>query len=163
MAGAFRLEDVAPWGRNRVEYTAFFDLAGLLPHQRILDCAAGPSSFTAEMSRLDHLVVAADPLYRLPKETIKQRIAATRGPMMAGVRAAADRFVWDDYRSPEALEATRLSAMKHFLEDYEEGRGAGATSTRPCRRCPSTTAPSIWRFARTSCSSTPKPMTSTST
>ncbi len=125
MAGAFRLEDVAPWGRNRVEYTAFFDLAGLLPHQRILDCAAGPSSFTAEMSRLDHLVVAADPLYRLPKETIKQRIAATRGPMMAGVRAAADRFVWDDYRSPEALEATRLSAMKHFLEDYEEGRGAG--------------------------------------
>ena len=125
MAGVFRLEDAAPWGRNRVEYTAFFDLAELPPHQRILDCAAGPSSFTAEMSRLDHLVVAADPLYRWPKETIKERIAANRGPMMAGVRAAAERFVWDDYGSPEALEATRLSAMKHFLEDYDEGRGAG--------------------------------------
>lgn len=123
--GAFRLEDAAPWGRNRVEYTAFFDLAGLPPHQRILDCAAGPSSFTAEMSRLDHLVVATDPLYRLPKEAIKARIEATRAPMMAGLRAAAARFLWDDYGTPEALEATRLSAMKHFLEDYEEGRDAG--------------------------------------
>ena len=125
MPGDFRLEDAVPWGRNRVEYTTFFDLAGLPPHQRILDCAAGPSSFTTEMSRLDHLVVAADPLYRWPKETIKERIAANRGPMMAGVRAAAERFVWDDYGTPEALEATRLSAMKHFLEDYEEGRAAG--------------------------------------
>jgi hypothetical protein len=125
VAAAFRLEDAVPWGRNRVEYTAFFDLAGLPPHQRILDCAAGPSSFTAEMSRLNHLVVAADPLYRFGKHAIKARIEETRGPIMARVRAAAGRFVWDDYGTPEALEATRLSAMKHFLEDYEEGRAAG--------------------------------------
>jgi SAM-dependent methyltransferase len=98
----------------------------LLPsHQRILDCAAGPSSFTAEMSRLGHLVVAADPLYRFSKDAIKARIEQSRGPMLAGLRAAAGRFVWDDYGTPEALEATRLSAMKHFLEDYEEGLAEG--------------------------------------
>ena len=125
MPGDFRLEDAVPWGRNRVEYTTFFDLAGLPPHQRILDCAAGPSSFTAEMSRLNHLVVAADPLYRFAKLAIKARIEETRGPIMARVRDAVGRFVWDDYGTPEALEATRLSAMKHFLEDYEEGRAAG--------------------------------------
>ncbi len=125
MPGAFKLEAAAPWGRNRVEYTAFFDLYDLPPHQRILDCAGGPSSFTAEMSRLDHLVVAVDPLYRLSKPAIKARIEETRGPMMAAVRAAAGRFLWDDYGTPETLEATRLSAMKHFLEDYEEGQAVG--------------------------------------
>lgn len=125
MAGEFKLEAATPWGRNRVEYAAFFDLAELPPHQRILDCAAGPSSFTAEMSRLGHLVVAADPLYRLSKQEIKARIEAAREPMMAAVRAAVGRFVWDDYGTPEVLEATRLSTAKHFLEDYEEGLALG--------------------------------------
>ena len=31
----------------------------------------------------------------------------------------------DDYGSPEGLERTRLSAMKFFLEDYEDGRAEG--------------------------------------
>jgi len=124
MTGEFELE-AAPWGRNRAEYTAFFDLAGLPPHRRILDCAAGPSSFTAEASRLGHLVVAADPLYRLSKNEIKARIEKTREAVVAGLRAAAHRFVWDVYGTPENLEVTRLSAMKHFIEDYEEGVAEG--------------------------------------
>jgi SAM-dependent methyltransferase len=125
MTGEFKLEAAAPWGRNRAEYTAFFDLTGLPPHRRILDCAAGPSSFTAEASRLGHLVVAADPLYRLSKDEIKARIEESREVMVAGLRAAAHRFVWDTYGTPEDLEAARLSAMKHFLEDYEEGLAEG--------------------------------------
>jgi SAM-dependent methyltransferase len=125
MTGEFKLEAAAPWGRNRVEYTAFFDLAGLPPHRRILDCAAGPSSFTAEASRLGHLVVAADPLYRLSKDEIKARIEESCEAILAGLRAAAHRFVWDAYGTPENLEAARLSAMKHFLENYEEGLAEG--------------------------------------
>ena len=53
------------------------------------------------------------------------RIAEAQAAIMAGVRAEAARFVWDDYGSPEGLERTRLSAMKFFLEDYEEGRAEG--------------------------------------
>lgn len=121
MAGEFRLEEALPWGRNRVEYQAFFDLKELAPGTRILDVAGGPSSFTAEMTRLGYPVVAADPLYRFTKREIAGRIQATRAVMTDGLRAAHDRFVWSDYGSVEALEATRLSAMKHFLEDYEEG------------------------------------------
>ena len=125
MTGEFELEAAVPWGRNRAEYTTFFDLAGLPPHRRILDCAAGPSSFTAEASRLGHLVVAADPLYRLSKDEIMARIEESREALLAGLRAAALRFVWDAFGTPEDLEATRLSAMKHFLEDYEEGLAEG--------------------------------------
>jgi hypothetical protein len=64
MAGEFKLTDAVPWGRNRVEYLAFFDLARVAPETSILDCAGGPSSFNAEMTRLGHRVVSADPLYR---------------------------------------------------------------------------------------------------
>jgi len=125
VAGDFKLDTAVPWGRNRAEYTAFFDLAGVPPHRRILDCAGGPSSFTVEASRLGHLVVAADPLYGLSKDDIKARIEESREAIAAGLRSAGHRFVWDAYGTPENLEATRFSAMKHFLEDYEEGLAEG--------------------------------------
>lgn len=123
--GAFELPGAKPWGRNRAEYTAFFDLAGLKPGTSILDCAAGPSSFAVEMAARGFPVIAADPIYRFTKDEIAAEIQAARDIMMEGVRAAAGRFVWDGYGSPEALEATRLSTMKHFLEDFEEGVEAG--------------------------------------
>lgn len=125
MAGEFKLEEALPWGRNRVEYSAFFDLGGLPPETRILDVAGGPSSFTAEMHHLGYPAVAADPLYRFSKREIAGRIEAARAIMVAGLRRAHGRFLWDHYGTVEALEATRLAAMKHFLEDYEEGLDEG--------------------------------------
>jgi hypothetical protein len=119
---AFDLGRAVPWGRNRVEYLAFFDLLGLEPGTRILDCGSGPSSFN---TALGIPVVSADPLYAYSKAAIARRIADARASIMAGVRDEAVRFVWDDYGSPEGLERTRISAMKFFLEDYEEGRAEG--------------------------------------
>ena len=123
--GAFSTDRVLPWGRNRVEYSAFFDLGGLSAPLRILDCAGGPASFAAEMAEVGFDVTAADPLYKLSKEAIADAIAESRAVMMAGLRAAHARFAWHDYGTPEGLEATRLATMKFFLEDYEEGRLAG--------------------------------------
>ena len=123
--GAFKTDKVLPWGRNRVEYSAFFDLSALSPPLKILDCAGGPSSFAAEMAQAGFQVVAADPLYKLSKAAIAEGIAESREVMVAGLRAARARFLWHDYGSPEGLEATRLSTMKFFLKDYEEGRRAG--------------------------------------
>ena len=86
MAGEFKLEEALPWGRNRVEYTAFFDLGDLPSGTRILDVAAGPSSFTAEMTRLGYRAIAADPLYRFTKVEIAARILDSRAIMVAGLR-----------------------------------------------------------------------------
>ena len=125
MTDHFDLSRAVPWGRNRAEYLAFFDLLDLAPGTRILDCGAGPASFNAEMTALGFHVVSADPLYRYGKTAIAGRIAEARESIMAGVQAEAARFVWNDYGSPEGLERTRLSAMKAFLEDYEEGLAEG--------------------------------------
>ncbi len=125
MTGEFQLSGVVPWGRNRAEYIAFFDLAAVDPAARILDCGAGPSSFTAEMTRLGRPVVAADPLYRASQSDIAQRIVETHQSMLEGLRVARERFVWTHYGTPERVEEVRLSAMRDFLEDYGAGRAAG--------------------------------------
>jgi len=73
------------------------------------------------MTALGHRVVSADPLYAYAKPVIEGRIQVTRQTVMDGVRAASNRFVWDQIGSPEALEAMRLSTMALFLEDFEPG------------------------------------------
>ena len=89
---------------------------------RILDCAAGPSSFNGEMTRLGYRVVSTDPLYRLSAESISRRIDETRKAMLAGLKKARDRFIWNHYGTPEAVEAVRVAAARDFLDDF--GRGA---------------------------------------
>jgi hypothetical protein len=125
MTGEFKLDDVRPWGRNRVEYLTFFGLGAFNRQTRILDCAGGPSSFNVEMTRLGFRVTSVDPLYRYSKAVISGQISLAREAIMAGVRRAASRFVWTEYRSPETLEAVRMAAMKHFLEDCEDGLAEG--------------------------------------
>ncbi len=59
MSGGFDLGQALPWGSNRAEYLAFFDLLDPAPETRILDCGAGPSSITAEMAALGFDAVVA--------------------------------------------------------------------------------------------------------
>lgn len=129
MTRACDIDDVLPWGRNRAEYICMFDLAHQISNggqrMRILDCGGGPASFTAEMTALGFDVVAADPLYAFSRDEIAARIVEARAVMMPLVRTARERFRWDEFGSPEELEEVRLSAMRHFLEDFEEGREAG--------------------------------------
>ena len=87
----------------------------------ILDCAAGPASFNAEATAAGHHVVLYDPLYRLSADDIRSRVEETSGTLIAHVRAARDRFVWRDFRSPEHLGEARLAAMDRFLADFPSG------------------------------------------
>jgi hypothetical protein len=117
MTGAFALPHAVPWGRNAAEYTAFFDLADVPADAALLDCAAGPSSFTAEAHAVGRRVVAADPLYATDAESLWRAVEAAREAMMPAVLQARDRFVWDWHGSPDGLEATRMQAMRAFLDD----------------------------------------------
>lgn len=125
MAGEFDLKDVLPWGRNRAEYAAFFDLGAVGPETRILDCAGGPASFNAEMTEAGRRVISADPLYRCTAADIASRVAETRMQMIAGLRAAIHRFVFTWHGSVERHEAIRMAAVRRFLDDFEAGRREG--------------------------------------
>lgn len=125
MAGEFQLKDVLPWGRNRAEYLAFFDLGAIEPGARILDCAAGPASFNAEMTAAGFQVTSVDPLYRFSGKDIAGRVEETRVQMIAGLRAALHRFVFDWHGSIERHEAIRMAAVENFLGDFDSGKREG--------------------------------------
>lgn len=125
MAGEFELKDVLPWGRNRAEYWAFFDLNEFDDNVRILDYVGGPASFNAEMTTAGCDVTSADPLYPFSGEEIVGRIEEIRAQIIAYLRAVVNRFVFDWHGSIEQHEAIRMAAVEHFLYDFEEGRRSG--------------------------------------
>ena len=92
---------------------------------KILDCAAGPSSFNAELTAEGHEVTSCDPLYNFTAEEIRARINATFDAFVDNARVAYDEFIWRDIESPEHLGEVRMAAMQRFLADYPEGLEEG--------------------------------------
>lgn len=121
----FTIDRVYPWGRTLDEYRRMFAFSAEELGSRVLAVADGPASFNAEMTLLGRRVVSCDPLYRFGAEVIRDRVNATRDVMLRLVRENADRFVWEEISSPEALGALRLGAMRRFLDDYEQGKRDG--------------------------------------
>jgi hypothetical protein len=87
----------------------------------ILDCAAGPASFNAELPSKGHRVTSCDPLYRFTVDEIRSRIDAAYDTMVANVRTTAHEFVWREFASPEHLGEARMAAMETFLADFPQG------------------------------------------
>jgi ubiquinone/menaquinone biosynthesis C-methylase UbiE len=117
---AVKLDGIVPWGRSFDEYVRMFALSQADLGRTILDCAAGPASFTAEMHRRGGCAVAADPVYAYSAEDIRRRVEGVRKTMMEQVRQDPGQFVWHYIKSPEDLEETRMGAIGRFLADYSE-------------------------------------------
>lgn len=100
-----------------------FDLTQNELRLKIIDCAGGPASFNAEMTRKGYNVVSCDPLYQFAAGEIARRIQETYPVIIRGVQANQGNFVWQDIQSPEQLGQIRMSAMQHFLEDFPSGEG----------------------------------------
>jgi hypothetical protein len=92
---------------------------------KILDCAAGPASFNAELTAEGHEVTSCDPLYRFTAEELRTRIDATFDSLVDNARVAYDEFIWRDIKSPEHLGEVRMAAMQRFLADFPEGLKEG--------------------------------------
>jgi hypothetical protein len=117
----FTLSDVVPWGRSFDEYLRMFVLSEEDLATTILGCADGPASFNAEATQRGVKVISCDPLYRLTKAQIEERIAATYDEVLEQTRRNAETFVWDTIRSVEELGRVRMASMRRFLDDYETG------------------------------------------
>jgi hypothetical protein len=92
---------------------------------KILDCAAGPASFNAELTAEGHEVTSCDPLYSFAAEEIRARIDATFEALVDNARVAYNEFIWRDIQSPEHLGEVRMAAMQRFLTDFSEGLEQG--------------------------------------
>src|SRR5258705_8503953 len=79
---AVKLDRVVPWGRSFDEYMRMFALSEEDVQRSILDCAAGPSSFNAEMLASGRRVISCDPIYEFSAEQIRARVAAVRDDMI---------------------------------------------------------------------------------
>jgi hypothetical protein len=115
------LKNVVPWGRSLQEYTAMFDLKASDLQLKILDCAAGPSSFNAELHELGSRIVSCDPIYQFSATDIAQQIDKTSEAILDATRETRDNFVWQHVYSVEHLGELRKDAIKQFLSDFEAG------------------------------------------
>ncbi|MBD0347475.1 MAG: SAM-dependent methyltransferase [Coleofasciculus sp. Co-bin14] len=124
-----KLEQVVPWGRSLEEYSRMFDLTENDIQGQILDCAAGPASFNAQMTRQGHNVISCDPLYQFSVTEIARRIEETYPIIINGLIANQDKYVWQDIQSPTQLGKIRMAAMQQFLEDFPLGLQQGRYRT----------------------------------
>ncbi|NET08946.1 MAG: SAM-dependent methyltransferase [Symploca sp. SIO2B6] len=120
-----KLNDIVPWGRSLDEYIAMFQLSERDLARSMIDCAAGPASFNAEMTTQEGSVISCDPLYQFSRAAIQQRIAETKDVILAGVQANRDAYRWDSFHSPEHLCHVRLATMEQFLADFPTGQQTG--------------------------------------
>jgi SAM-dependent methyltransferase len=121
----FTLDRVVPWGRSFAEYCRMFSLDDRDLASRILGCGDGPASFNAVATRNGSTVTSCDPIYRWTAADIDNRIAETGFRVLAQTRLNAEHFVWDSIRSVEDLGRLRMTAMREFLADYEQGKAQG--------------------------------------
>lgn len=122
---AFKLSSVVPWGRNFEEYKLMFRLSEVDLKNKIAGFGDGPARFNRELTEKGGTVISFDPIYRFSKEDIEKRIDEVRVEVMQQMRENADNYVWTHIKSLDDLENVRMSAMRKFLEDYDDGKREG--------------------------------------
>lgn len=122
---AFSLEKVVPWGRCLDEYIGMFNLTPDDFKLNILDCASGPASFNAEMTRQGYQVISCDPVYQFTAKQISQRIEETYPIIIQQLENNLDDYIWQRIKSPTDLGRLRIAAMQQFLLDFAGGRQQG--------------------------------------
>lgn len=116
------LNRVVLLGRTLEEYRRFFGLnLEQLRGRRILDVAAGVSSFTAEARAQGLDVTAFDRIYSVPVEELERRCAHDLDEVAASI---GDKpvYKWDFYKSPQGMRTFRERAFRAFIEDFKKER-----------------------------------------
>ena len=93
--------------------------------KKIAGFGDGSACFNCEMTNTGGNVVSFDPIYQFSKEEIEERIEEVRITVMQQMRENMDNYVWTQIKDLDELEHIRMSAMKKFLSDYEQGKKEG--------------------------------------
>ena len=121
-----QLDRVVFIGRTYFEYLRIFDLdESVLRNGRVLDCAAGPSSFTAEASKRGFDVTACDVLYGNPIETLADKGSKDIEHTFQKVDDVPHLYVWKQYKDRQEIIGLRHKALSLFEQDYLDGLRQG--------------------------------------
>jgi hypothetical protein len=117
-----QLSSVAFFGRTFDEYCQCLGFnRSAVRGCRVLDVAAGPSSFTAEARAHGATPVAVDPLYGCTPKALATYVQLDYDRMFREMRRLESLLTYRYFPSFEAAEASRRSAATRFLADYEDG------------------------------------------
>jgi hypothetical protein len=113
-------------GRTYFEYVRMFDLdESDLKRRAVLDCAAGPSSFSAEAHKLGFRVTACDTLYHVPPEKLAEKGRADIEHTFQKVDDVPHLYVWKYYKDRNEIIGLRHQALETFAEDFPYGLREG--------------------------------------
>jgi hypothetical protein len=120
------LDRVVFIGRTYFEYLRMFDLdEPALKHGAVLDCAAGPSSFTAEAHARGFDVIACDMLYGNPAEILEDKGRQDIEHTFRKVDEVPHLYVWKYYQDRDEIIGLRHRALETFARDFQIGSSAG--------------------------------------
>jgi len=126
MQDRLQLDRVAFIGRTYDEYRSIFDLdETLLKRGPILDCASGPSSFSAEARKRGVQAVACDLLYDLPAPVLGTRGRVDIGEVFSKVDDVPHLYVWKYYKNRDEIISLRHKALDNFVADFSAGKREG--------------------------------------
>lgn len=109
-------------GRTYDEYMRMFNLdVSIFKKGTVLDCPAGPSSFTAEAHRIGFDVAACDILYNVPAAKLIEKGREDIEHTFQKVDGVPHLYVWKYYKNRNEIIALRRKALGLFADDFPDG------------------------------------------
>jgi len=110
-------------GRCWLEYLKMFNLEETsLANLKILDCAAGASSFTAHLANQGFDIRAVDVLYNLKPDELENRCQEHLNLLVKSLSKIKNHFVWNFFHNLTELQKYRQNACQEFSADYHQHR-----------------------------------------
>lgn len=123
MENKFKIKGPIFIGRSFEEYLKMFNLdLQKLRDKKVLDCAAGASSFTARMTENGYVVKAADILYDKEPSFLQHRCREHLTVLVDALADLEGHFVWDFFKDLNDLKQHRMNSCSEFFEDYKNNR-----------------------------------------
>ena len=119
------IDRIAFIGRTFDEYASMFGLSDrLLREGPVLDCAAGPSSFTAQAADRGYDATATDLLYDLEKGTLVDKTREDIKYIFSKFDDVSHQYRWTYYKSKEDVISHRKMALDLFAKDFSDNYGS---------------------------------------
>lgn len=111
-------------GRSYHEYLSMFRLnPRWLKRQRVLDCAAGASSFTPVMGNQGYDITALDPLYGMDHDEVKEKTIDDFNTLIKAHAGMDDKVDWGFFHDSKNMIEERMKAHRKFVDDYNDFKG----------------------------------------